>query len=182
MQGPAGDDGADGSDGVDGVDVKDTLGGVRWFAFALDAAFADAPSLITSQTYSDVSSSAAFSFTAANQHGRLAFFTAGSFLPGGVNLVAYDFMTVNATVTGGAVSAVRLFLTNGDNVFCQWDSTTAAGPAYSFDLWDPSACFNLSVAAPDFSLDSVTGVQLGIQSSAAGSRTLTITDIGLVPN
>jgi hypothetical protein len=183
LKGPAGDDGAPGTDGADGVDVKDTVGGVRWFAFALDAAFADATStLLTSQAHTASSSTATFGFTNASQHGRLAFHTSGSFVQGGVNWVAFDYLTVSAAVTGGAVSAVRLILTNGDNVFCQWNSTTAAGPNYTFDLWAPSSCTNESAAAEDFSLVSVTDVQIGIQSSGAGSRTLTITDIDLVPN
>jgi hypothetical protein len=185
LKGPAGDDGADGNDGApgaDGLDVKDTLGGVRWFAFALNASFADTPSLLTGETYTDVSSSADFTFTGASQHGRLAFHTAGSFLPGGVNLTAYDFLDVTATVTGGATTALRLHLSNGDNVGCQYDSTAAAGPDYSFDLWDPSSCYNTAPLTPDFTLDNVTTVQIGIESSAAGARTLTVTNIALVPN
>ena len=48
LKGPAGADGP-----------HDTLKGVRWFAFALTATFGDAPSLITSQTYTPTSSAAA---------------------------------------------------------------------------------------------------------------------------
>jgi hypothetical protein len=176
LKGPAGDDGAD------GVDLNDTVGGVRWFAFALNAAFADTPSLLDSETHTATSSEAEFTFTGANQHGRLAFQTSGSFVAGGVNLVAYDFLNIDATVTGGAVSGVRLVLANGDNVGCQWETTTAAGPSYSFDLSDATSCYNNSTDVPDFTLESVTVVQIGIVSSGASARTLSVTSIGLVSN
>lgn len=179
LTGPAGDDG---TDGEDGVDVKDTVGGVRWFAFALNAAFANTPSLLISETYTDTSSVAQYTFTGANQHGRLAFQTSGSYVPGAVDLEAFDYLNISAAVTGGGVSAVQLHLSNGDNVGCQWDTTAAAGPDYSFDLWDPTICVNESAAAPDFSLSAVTSIQIGIMSSGAGSRTLSITAISMVSN
>jgi hypothetical protein len=184
LKGPAGEDGADGEDGVD---VKDTVGGVRWFAFALNAAFADTPGLIDSQTHTEASSAAQFTFTGANQHGRLGFFTTGSFVGGGVDLTPYDFLDINAAVTGGAVSSVRLYLTNGPNVGCQWITTAAAGPSYSFDLkdfdvLDPSRCYNNSLDLPDFTLESVTNVEIGIVSNDDNTRTLTVTSIGLSTN
>jgi hypothetical protein len=179
LKGPAGADGADGADGQDGVDVKDTLGGVPWFAFALNDTFANTPSLITSETYSDVSSAAVFTFTGLGQHGRLAFHTNGGFVPGGVDMFAFSDLNVTATVTG-AVADVRMYLVDGDNVGCQWETTTAAGPDYSFDLNDPTTCYDNSAGQLGFSLASVTGIQFGIVSSGAGARTLTITDISLV--
>jgi hypothetical protein len=160
--------------GEDGQDVTDTLKGVRWFAFALTAgpAFDDAPQLITSQAYTPTTSAATFTFTGANQHGRLAFQTAGSFLPGGVDLSAFEGLNVSATVSG-TVSKLVVVLTEGENRFCQWDLSTAQGPSYSVDLTNLTGC-------PQFSLESVTQIQVGIVSSGSGSRTLTINDIDLI--
>jgi hypothetical protein len=155
---------------------------VRWFAFALNASFTNTPSLLTSETHTDTSSVAQFTFTGASQHGRLAFQTSGSYVPGAVDLEAFDFLNISAAVTGGAVSGVQLHLSNGDNIGCQWNTTTAVGPDYSFDLWDPDSCFNDSAAAPDFSLSAVSSIQIGILSSGAGSRTLSVTAISMVPN
>lgn len=179
LKGPEGDAGADGEDGVD---VEDTLQGLRWFSFALSAGFVDTPSLITSSTYTDTSSSATFTFTGANQHGRLAFNMTGSYLPGGANLVSFDGLNLEAAVTGGDVTALRLYLVDGDNKGCQWSTTTAAGPVYTFDLADPETCYNTSAASSGFTMASVTGMQIGIVSSGAGARTLTINAIELVSN
>jgi hypothetical protein len=181
LKGPAGTDGADGQDGADGVDVKDTLGGVRWFAFAMTAGFVDAPKLITSEVYTPTSSAASFTFTGAGQHGRLAFDTAGSYLPGGVDLSAFESLDVSATVTGGAVTNVVVLLTDGAQKGCQWNLATAAGPDYNIDFADPTSCYNNS-AGLDFDLTSVTQIQVGIVSSAAGARTLTVTNLALVDN
>jgi hypothetical protein len=173
LMGPAG------SDGMDGATAGDTVGGVRWFAFALTAAFVDAPQLITDETYTGASSVASFAFTGANQHGRLAFDTGGSFVPGGVNLSSYEALDVSATITGGAASKLVVVLADGTKKGCQWD-LAVAGPAYSVNLATPTSCYNDSVADPDFDLSSVTQIQVGLVSSGAGARTLTITDIGLV--
>jgi hypothetical protein len=176
LEGPAGDDGAP---GADGVDVKDTLGGVRWFAFALSAGFADMPSLITSETYTDVSSAASFTFTGANQHGRLAFHTSGSFIEGGVDMSAFTSLDFSATISG-PVNGLVVYLVDGANKGCGFP-LTVAGPAYSVDIDNPvpSDCYNNTASGPDFDLSSVTGIQVGIVSSGSGARTLTITDIGL---
>lgn len=171
LKGPAGADGADGGA---------TLRGVPWFAFALTAAFLDAPQLITSETYTETSSSAAFTFTGASQHGRLAFQTAGTYLPGGIDLSSYESLALNATLTGGAATKLIVVLADGAKKGCQWDLTVAGGPAYSVDLSTPTSCFNTTVADPDFELSNVTQVQIGVQSSAAGARTLTIGDINFV--
>jgi hypothetical protein len=168
LQGPA---------GTDGVDVKDTLQGVRWFAFALSAGNIDAPNLVTSETYTPTSSSASFTFTGAGQHGRLAFATAGSYLPGGVNLSAYESIDLTASVSGGATDNVVLLLTNGEKEGCTWETTAAAGPVYSIDLTTPTNCYP---PVNDFSLSSVTDVQVGIVSSGAGASTLTVSDIKFV--
>lgn len=165
--------------GMDGSDVANTLGGVRWYAFALTAAFVDAPQLVTSETYTAASSKASFTFTGADQQGRLAFQTAGSFVPGGVNLSAFESLDLSATVTGGAVNKLVVVLADGDKKGCQWD-VTPAGPVYSIKLTAPTNCYNETVADADFDLGSVTQVEIGIESSGAGARTLTITDIGLV--
>ena len=177
LKGPAGDDGAD---GADGVDIKDTVGGVRWFAFALNASFGDMPSLITSETYTDVSSAAAFTFTGASQHGRLAFNTSGTFVEGGVDMSAFTSMNFSATISG-AVNGLVVYLVDGSNKGCGYP-LTVAGPAYSVDIDNPvpANCYNNTVAEPDFDLSSVTQVQIGIVSSGANSRTLTVTDISLV--
>jgi hypothetical protein len=169
-----------GADGADGVDVKDTVGGVRWFAFALTAGFVDAPNLLKGETYTPTSSSASFAFTGAAQHGRLAFRTAGSYLPGGVSLLAFESIALTATVTGGDTTNLVLLLTDGDNKGCQYEMSAATGPVYSIDLYAPSSCYNDTLAEEDFALWSVTNVQVGIISSAAGSRTLTVNDIEFV--
>lgn len=169
LKGPAGMDGA-------GV----TLRGADWFAFALTAAFADAPQLITSEAYTKTSSSATFTFTGASQHGRLAFQTAGSFLPGGVNLSSFEALSLSASLTGGAATKLIVVLADGAKKGCQWDLAIAAGPVYSVDLSTPTSCFNTSLGDPAFALESVTQVQIGVQSSAAGARTLTIDDINFV--
>ena len=153
---------------------------MRWFVFALTAGFVDAPSLFTGETYTDVSSAASFTFTGANQHGRVAFDTAGSFLPGGVNLSAYESLALSATVTGGATTNLVVVLNEGKEKGCQWNTTAAAGPVYSINLSAPTTCYDNSVAADGFSLTSVTQVQIGIVSSGAGARTLTVNDIGFV--
>jgi Collagen triple helix repeat (20 copies) len=171
--------GPPGTDGTDGQDATDTLKGVRWFAFALTSAFVNAPQLITNETYTATTSAATFAFTAVNQHGRLAFQTAGSFVPGGVDLSAFEALDFSATVTGGAVNNIVVFLTEGDKKFCQWEFTTATGPSYSVDLTDLSNCFPLT--GPQFSLASVTQIEVGIVSNnVPGPRTLTINDINLV--
>jgi Collagen triple helix repeat (20 copies) len=172
LEGPAGADGADGA----GV----TLRGADWFAFALTAAFADAPQLITSEAYTETSSSATFTFTGASQHGRLAFQTAGSYLPGGVNLSSFEAISLSASLTGGAATKLIVVMADGAKKGCQWDLAIAAGPVYSVDLGSPTGCFNTSLGDPDFTLDSVTQIQIGVQSSAAGARTLTIDDIDFV--
>jgi hypothetical protein len=172
LKGPAGADGADGA----GV----TLRGADWFAFALTAAFADAPQLITSEAYTETSSSATFTFTGASQHGRLAFQTAGSFLPGGVNLSSFEAISLSASLTGGAATKLIVVLADGAKKGCQWDLAIAGGPVYSVDLSTPTSCFNTSLGDPAFALESVTQVQIGVQSSAAGARTLTIDDINFV--
>jgi hypothetical protein len=172
LTGPAGADGADGAGA--------TLRGADWFAFALTAAFADAPQLITSEAYTKTSSTATFTFTGAAQHGRLAFQTAGSFLPGGVNLSSFEAMSLSASLTGGAATKLVVVLADGTKKGCQWDLAIAAGPVYSVDLSTPTSCFNTSLGDPDFALDSVTQIQIGVQSSAAGARTLEITDINFV--
>lgn len=174
LKGPAG------SDGTDGTDAGATLRGAPWFAFALTAAFLDAPQLITSETYTAASSSATFTFTGAAQHGRLAFDTTGTYLPGGVNLSSFESLSLNATLTGGAATKLVVVLADGGKRGCQWDLTVAGGPVYSVDLTTPTSCFNTSLGDPAFSLDSVTQVQIGVQSSAAGARTLTINDINFV--
>lgn len=171
--------GPPGADGMNGVDAGDTLGGVRWFAFALTAAFVDAPQLLTSQTYTGASSAASFTFTGANQNGRLAFDTAGSFVAGGVNLSSYESLDLSATVAGGAASKLVVLLVDGAKKGCQWD-LAIAGPDYSVNLSAPTSCYNNSLGDPDFDLASVTQIQVGVVSSAAGARTLTVTDIGLV--
>jgi hypothetical protein len=153
---------------------------VRWFAFALTAGFVDAPNLITSETYTADSSAASFTFTGANQHGRMAFDTSGSFVPGGVNLSAFESIALTAAVTGGATTNLVLLLTDGENKGCQWNMTAASGPVYSVDLTAPTSCYNTTAAEPDFSLGSVTQVQVGIISSAAGARTLTVTALDLI--
>jgi hypothetical protein len=173
LKGPAG------ADGLDGVDVDDTLQGVRWFAFAMNAAFVDTPSLLTSQTYTDVSSSASFTFTGANQHGRLAFQTAGSYLPSGVDLSAFESMDLSVSVSGGAVNGLALHMADGALKGCQWDLVPAAGPVYSIDLSSPSSCYDDSLDGA-FALDSVTMIQIGIVSSGANSRSITVTDIDLL--
>lgn len=157
-----------------------TLRGADWFAFALTAAFADAPQFITSEAYTKTSSSATFTFTGASQHGRLAFQTAGSFLPGGVNLSSFETISLSASLTGGAATKLVVVLADGGKKGCQWDLAIAAGPVYSVDLSTPTSCFNSSLGDPDFALDSVTQIQIGVQSSAAGARTLAITDINFV--
>lgn len=172
LKGPAGDD------GDDGVDVKDTVGGVRWFAFGLTAGLANAPSLVTSESYTDTESTATFTFTGANQHGRLGFTTAGSYLQGGVNLTAFESMSLTATVSGGTVSNILVLLTEGENQGCQWTLSPGGGPTYSIDLSNPANCYPSPVS--DFTLASVTNVQIGIQSSGAGARTLTVTDVHFV--
>lgn len=177
LKGPAG---ADGSDGADGADAGVTLRGADWFAFALTAAFADAPQLITSEAYTKTSSAATFTFTGASQHGRLAFQTAGSYLPGGVNLSSFEAISLSASLTGGAATKLIVVLADGAKKGCQWDLAIAAGPVYSVDLSTPTSCFNNSLGDPDFALESVTQVQIGVQSSAAGARTLTIDDINFV--
>lgn len=173
LKGPAGED------GTDGVDVTDTLQGVRWFAFALNAAFVDTPSLLTAQTYTDTSSSASFTFTGADQQGRLAFQTAGSYLPTGIDLSAFESMDLSVAVGGGAVNGLALYMAEGTLKGCQWDLVPAAGPVYSVDLSDPSSCYDDSADGP-FTLESVTMIQIGIVSSGANSRTLTVTDINLL--
>jgi hypothetical protein len=166
LKGPAGED---------GVDVKDTVGGVRWFAFALNASFLDAPNLVTGQAFTPTSSSGSYTFTGADQHGRLAFATAGSYLQGGVDLSAFESMSFSATVTGGATKNVVVVLTDGDKNGCQWKLLASSGPAYSIDLDAPSDCYPTPTSA--FSLSSVTNVHIGIVSSGAGARTLSVTSI-----
>jgi hypothetical protein len=167
LKGPAGDD---------GVDVKDTVGGVRWFAFALTAGFIDAPNLVTGQAFTPTSSSGSYTFTGKDQHGRLGFATAGSYLQGGVDLSAFESLSFSATVTGGATQKLVVLLTEGDNIGCQWEMDAAAGPDYSIDLSAPDVCYPAS--DPDsFTLSSVTNVQIGIMSSSAGARTLSVTAI-----
>jgi hypothetical protein len=173
LKGPAGDD------GTDGVDVEDTLQGVRWFAFALNAAFVDTPSLLTAETYTDTSSSASFTFTGANQQGRLAFQTAGSYLPSGIDLSAFESMDLSVAVGGGAVNGLALYMAEGTLKGCQWNLVPAAGPVYSVDLSDPSSCYDDSADGP-FTLESVTMIQIGIVSNGANSRTLTVTNINLL--
>ena len=175
LKGPTGADGADGADGA-GV----TLRGADWFAFALTAAFADAPQFITSEAYTKTSSTATFTFTGGAQHGRLAFQTAGSFLPGGVNLSSFEAISLSATLTGGAATKLMVVLADGAKKGCQWDLAIASGPVYSIDLGTPTSCFNTSLGDPDFALESVTQIQIGVQSSGAGARTLTINDINFV--
>lgn len=174
LKGPAG------TDGTDGDDAGATLRGAPWFAFALTAAFLDAPQLITSETYTETSSSAVFTFTGASQHGRLAFQAAGTYLPGGINLSSFESISLNATLTGGAATKLIVVLADGGKKGCQWDLAIAGGPVYSVDLGTPTSCFNTSLGDPDFGLESVTQVQIGVQSSAAGARTLTINDINFV--
>lgn len=171
--------GPTGADGDPGVDVKDTLGGVRWFAFGLTAGFVDAPALVTSTAFTPTSSAGTFTFTGANQHGRLAFDTAGSYLPGGVDLSAFESLDVSATATGGAVTNLVVLLTEGSQKGCQWNLNAAAGPDYNIDFSNPTSCYNNS-ADPDFDLYSVTQIQIGVVSSGAGARTLTISKLGLV--
>jgi hypothetical protein len=180
--GSDGADGMDGTDGVDGVDVKDTLGGVRWFAFGLSAGtFMDMPSLITSETYSNVSSAAVFTFTGAGQSGRLAFKTSSSFISAGVDLQAYDAMNLSITIGGGTVTTLALYMAEGTKKGCQWNLNAAGGPSYVVNLATSSSCYNTSTGAA-FSLASVTDIQIGIVSDSAGARTLTITDIDLIDN
>jgi hypothetical protein len=179
--GTNGTNGTNGADGADGVDVKDTLGGGRWVAFALSAGtFLDMPSLITSEAYTDVSAAATFTFTGAGQSGRLAFKTSGSFVPGGVNLEAFDAMNLSLTVSG-AVTTLALYMAEGAKKGCQWNLNAAGGPDYVVDISvsAASSCYNTSGGGA-FSLASVTEVQVGIVSSSAAARTLTITDIDLV--
>jgi len=173
--------GPTGMEGAPGVDVKDTLGGVRWFAFALTAAFVDAPNLVSTETYTPTSSTASFAFTGANQHGRLAFDTTGTYLPGGVNLSAFESLDFSATVSGGAVTNVMVVLIDGPQKWCQWKLSTASGPDYNIDLSDRSDCHNTSLG-PDFDLTSVTQIHIGIVSSGAGARTLSVTKVELVDN
>ena len=149
------------------------------FAFALTAAFVDAPQLLTNEAYTAASSAATFTFTGADQHGRLAFDTAGSFVAGGVNLSSYESLDLSATVAGGAVSKLVVVLGDGTKKGCQWD-LAVAGPAYSVNLGAPTGCFNNTIASANFSLSNVTQIQIGIASSGAGTRTLTVTDIDLV--
>jgi hypothetical protein len=172
LQGPAGADGVDGQGG--------TLRGLGWFAFALTAAFADAPQLLTSETYTTTSSAASFTFTGANQHGRLAFKTAGgAFLGGGVNLEAYESLDFSATISA-AVSKLSVIMTDGAKKGCQWD-VAVAGPDYSVSLSPlPLNCYNDTVGDPDFDLSTVTDIQIGIVSTGANARTLTVTDIDFV--
>ena len=82
-------------------------------------------------------------------------------------------------LTGGAVGGLSLLLAEGNNKGCEWSIAAAAGPDYVIDLTDPTTCFNVS-NGDDFSLSNVTMVQVGITSSGAGSRTLTVTDIDFV--
>jgi hypothetical protein len=176
LMGPAG---TDGTDGTDGTSPGESVGGVRWFAFALTSAFVDAPQLLTSETYTAASSAATFTFTGASQHGRLAFDTSGSFVAGGVNLSSYESLALSATVTGGAVGKLVVVLNDGAKKGCQWD-LAVAGPAYSVNLGTPTSCYNNTVADADFDLGNVTQIQIGIASSAAGARTLTVTALDLV--
>jgi hypothetical protein len=71
-------------------------------------------------------------------------------------------------------------MTDGGKNGCQWDLSLAAGPVYSINLLSPTSCFNTTASDPDFSLNNVTQVQIGVQSSVAGARTLTINDINFV--
>lgn len=169
LQGPAGED------GEDGVDVKDTVGGVRWFAFGLSAANVGMPSLVTSESYTDESSSATFTFTGSGQFGRLGFATAGSYLQGGVDLSAFEAFSFSATVSGGAINRLQVLLTDGDRVGCVYD-VAGSGPDYSVDLInDVDFCYPQEPEL--FSLSSVTNVQIGIVSSGAGARTLSVTSV-----
>jgi hypothetical protein len=165
--------------GSDGTSPGETVGGVRWFAYAMTSAFVDAPQLLTSEAYTAASSAASFTFTGASQHGRLAFDTAGSFVSGGVNLSSYEALAVSATVTGGAVTKLVVVLNDGTKKGCQWD-LAVAGPDYSVNLGAPTSCFNNTVGDADFDLGSVSQIQIGIVSSGAGVRTLTVTDVDLV--
>ena len=164
LQGPAGED------------VKDTVGGVRWFAFGLSASYAYTPTLVTSQAFTAESSTGTFTFTGEDQHGRLGFATVGSYFQGGVDLSTFESLSFSATVTGGATKNLVVLLTSGDNIGCQWALQASAGPDYSIDIDDPDSCYP---AADSLSLESVTNVQIGIVSSGAGARTLSVTSIKL---
>jgi hypothetical protein len=59
--------------------------------------------------------------------------------------------------------------------------TAASGPDYNIKFNTPTTCYNNSAGA-DFALTSVTQIHVGIISSGAGARTLTITNLGLVDN
>jgi hypothetical protein len=145
---------------------------VNWFPFALDASFVNAPSLLTSFLSAPDHVFASFTFTEASQHGHLGFNTTGTYFQAGANLSAFEMMTVEVAPSG-AVAAMALFLGNGPNQGCQWNLPLGAGPIYDVILTTPTSCYNTS-GGPDFTLASVTQVQIGITSSGPGAASMTV--------